>query len=84
MHTICDHFFSYTVAVFNLSAPRVVYEQNLTFSAMISLIAPSGGSTLQIEIDIMEIGITATPFGEYTEQLITNHEKFVCHSKFYD
>ena len=51
-----------SAAVFNLSAPLVVYEQNSTFSAMISLIAPSGGST--IEIDIMELGITATPFGE--------------------
>ena len=51
-----------SAVVVNLSAPPVVYEQNLTFSAMISLIAPSGGST--IEIDIMELGITATPFGE--------------------
>ena len=32
--------------------------------AMVSLIAPSGGTTFQIEIDIMERGITATLFGE--------------------
>ena len=38
--------------------------QNLTFSAMVFLTAPSGGTTFQIEIDIMELGITANPFGE--------------------
>ena len=54
----------FSAAVFNLSAPPVVYEQNSSFSAMISLTAPSGGTTFQIEIDIMERGITATPFGE--------------------
>ena len=58
-----------SVAVFNLSAPPVVYEQNLTFNAMISLIAPSGGTSSNIEIDIMERGITATPFGESQETM---------------
>ena len=31
---------------------------------MVFLTAPSGGTTFQIEIDIMELGITANPFGE--------------------
>ena len=62
----CSHYplTLLSAATFSLSAPPVVYEQNLTFSAMISLIAPSGGTTVQIEIDIMERGITATLFGE--------------------
>ena len=58
-----------SAAVFNLSAPRVVYEQNRTFSANVSLIAPEGGTTINIEIDIMEIGVTATPFGESQETM---------------
>ena len=54
-----------SAAVFNLSAPPVVTEgQNLNFNAIVFLTAPSGGTTFQIEIDIMEIGVTATPFGE--------------------
>ena len=36
---------------------------------MISLIAPSGGSSSNIEIDIMERGITATLFGESKETM---------------
>ena len=39
---------------------------------MVFLIAPSGGTTFQIEIDIMELGITATPFGE--SQAVYNKE----------
>ena len=50
--------------MFNLSAPPIVYEQNGAFSAMVSMIAPSGGSTFQIEIDIMDRGVTATPNGK--------------------
>ena len=57
-------FLILSAAVFNLSAPPVVYEQNLNFSAVVSLLEPSGGTTFQIEIGIMERGITATPFGE--------------------
>ena len=33
------------------------------------MIAPEGGTTINIEIDIMEIGVTATPFGESQETM---------------
>ena len=46
---------------------------------MISLISPSGGTTFQIEIDIMERGITATPFGESQE---TMHAQQIFMSNF--
>ena len=35
---------------------------------MISMIAPSGGTTFPIEIDIMEFGISAIPFGEFCKR----------------
>ena len=58
--------FSYlSVAVFNFSAPATVNEHDSGFSAMVSMIAPSGGSAFPIELDIVDHGVTATPFSKY-------------------
>ena len=52
-------------AVFNLSAPLVVHEQDLRFNVTISLVEPSGGISIPIEIIIMETKITAIPSSKY-------------------
>ena len=51
--------------MFNLSAPATVNEYAGKFPVMVSMIAPSGGTTFPIKIDIMDYGITATPNGKY-------------------
>ena len=60
-------------ATVNLSAPLIVPEQNRTFLATISLIAPSGGATIPLEIDINDTGITATPFCMFNFTLKYHH-----------
>ena len=50
------------VATVTLTAPASVLETNQSFLATIQLTEPSGGTTTPLEMDISDIGITATPF----------------------
>ena len=64
-------------AVFNLSAPLVVHEQDLRFNVTISLVEPSDGTSIPVEIIIMETKITAIPSSKYVQSIIETNSTII-------
>ena len=76
----CNHTF-FSGATVTLDAPLIVPEQNQSFLATINLTGPSGGTTIPLEIDINDIGITAMRFGMFNFEFTANISQYIISNK---
>ena len=77
----CSHA-SFSGASVTLDAPLIVPEQNRSFLATISLTEPSGGTTIPLEININDIGITASPFSMFNITAKYRHLYIYCFANY--